>query len=385
MKPQLRKSKSLDVLKDRVELGKSKLRKVPPPDVSLPDDVRRAFAARIWVLLAMQMVATLIVAAAVDRIAPDSTAGHDREEEGYDELMSQSTGFFIWLLFAALCFASLGVLRAYKHRVPTNFIILGACLPIFGCFWGAAKYFLIATFSLHLLAIVTASLLLSACWWAAGLAQKLGAYMTPSKGKAQAKLEKTEDKPAGSMSTDGDPAMQAKVDLFAKHEGLARATVFLAFVNWFIASAFDFFFLKDLLQDDTSDSDNLKASVYGVIIGLFMIVWFHGDAIWHIRRCNVDNYLDLIIDVNTDIFTGFIALFAFMIALCVGEHSDPTGGADASAGGMEGGMEGGVEGGVEGGAEGGDAGGGEAQGRLPMGEGNIEGPKRNPDEGMTSV
>lgn len=308
---------------------------------NLPPEVRRAYALKIWGLLGFQMLTTWVIACVVEAVVP------------WDH--NPARRVIIWCASALIVFFALGILRINRARVPCNYIILAISIPLMGAFWGLTKYVIQDQFSINLTGIVTLSLLLSAVLHKIGITDKLGLKLAPKKKAAPPKKKPELQRNNSRLGKASKAGSSIVANLKRDNDGLMRATILLGMMTWAfswcvclgIVAALEKVPVKGKMII-ANHVDIKSAALAGFIAG-FLCAFFHWDAERQMRKCNLDDYMEVIVNVNTDIFVAFVLIYGMAAMLACNDQAaemNMGGGGDGGGGGADmGGDVGAMEGG----------------------------------------
>jgi len=358
----------------------------------IPKDVRAAFATKIWTLLALQMTSSFLISLAVE-------ASVDKPED-------PAKAVYIWCGSSVGCFIVLGFLRCFRQKTPCNYFWLIIAIFATGGFWGITKFVVQGFFNLFTTGICTISLVLSALLHNCGITDSLAEKMKPKNGQArpsrtsipQAELDNMagkeyewkskpkfgkDNKSKSSLGRARDTMSETKnlaiAELRNSNDGVMRATMFLGVITWLIGALISLALTEAMIRvyDEginfkrgTLKHADMYVTAAACLLSFFMLLFFHYDCERQMRKCNLDEYMKALCQVNSDIVIIFVVAYAVAMVLVCNEQAMEMGGMDGGGGGdMGGGMDGGAGGDVGGDMGGGDMGGdaGGADGGGDMG------------------
>jgi FtsH-binding integral membrane protein len=338
-------------------IGKSKTNEMEMRSIDVPPEIRRGYATKIWLLVTLQMCATFVITVIIEWKAP------------WIENIDTRQRLFIAVSFFAM--VQVLLLFVVRKMNPFNYIVYFTLIPGQALMWGCTRYIIKYQFNCNLTGIIVVSMILTLLENIFHVHDALGNLLKPKgaknllesgnavktrngeepKGKLANAMKAVSQKESVRLSTPPDAKASLKekimrereilkaeaiVDLHHSNDGLMRATMVLAFLNWFIATCIALGF-SSWMQKQTHIPMHAHvhpaAGIIASFCALFIILFFHFDCERVMRRCNLDDYFRPVCHLNGDIVVAIFALYtlAFLTATVMAGAEDAAGGAAEGA------------------------------------------------------
>jgi len=284
-------------------------------EVQSPLPIRHphAYAFKVWVLLVVQLFGTFVITVALEAYSP--------------QIVSSLTRVVIWVISVLVLLLLVSLLHMILISCTVNSKHLLGVTLITGAFWGLTHYISDGHFSAQVTGVAAYAALLSAVACGMGWMESLASHMTPPV-KSTPKDVPATDHQASSLERPQSPKQDTNdaqkentcsgkelpvpeitdtpVTTTIDHRMCAamRAAMLVGFIAWAVAFIFNVTVVCLLSQLDVPNEITVAAGAVSFSLTMFI----HWDLEMQMRRCNPEDCLRPVVQVNIDVFACIASL-----------------------------------------------------------------------------